>query len=348
MHGVDMTVIDSTSVKSSLRYLNECLQQAKELRQQEQWGEAINISKEIILQIHGPQGLLKTALTGTPVTQLNDLLAKCYTGIMQCQLGQETLQCKTGIREILSYKDIDQIIKSAVESTDRCALKNRCTVYHWFYSYFSAQEGLYREDNMGEAAEAFYHWAKVCRMRYFQHHLRLHLPPLANKRRGEVWYGYLLRFFRDFFKTLQQNISIIGIDLREWLFLVFWGYATGHRGGVIRSLFTLVIIPWIIFGFCFWIANNCVMQLDAANPTSTVEGVGALIYALSFSISTFTGAGPANFSFADKPLGHFIAIIEVGWGYLVTVIILNQLLTTISSLAPQSPKKLPPSLDDNE
>lgn len=341
-----MTNIVQLSQRGVLASARNCVQEAKKLMGNKQWGEAIQAYQAGLNQVEGFAINLPSGMVSNLPESLKKIAIICHIGKMQCEMYREKQLLDAGLKETVSYRVIDVIIKKTIDHIALYKLKNPLEILNWLYLYFSANESPYREANLAEAAEAFFHWAKVCRMRFLWKRMKWrNYFPAPQHSAGHVRAAFIWKVILNDKNELWENTLTIGHDFKEWLVLAFGRYATGHRGGVIRPLFNLVIIPWLIFALGFWAFTTFTIDGE------TVENGNRLnkfLYALSLSIYTFTGAGPGDISFINKPIGHFFSVLEVGWGYLVTVIILNQLLSTMASLTPQCPKHEPSPLDEME
>jgi hypothetical protein len=322
------------------------IQSARDCEKQQNWGEASQLYLLSIAQLEiASQQLSKGEAGLTPHEKM--LAVACHTGLMHCQLSNEKRMVDAGMKVPISYRVIHAEIDKTLRSIERYDVKNQVLIWNWFYLYCNKCEENFREGNMANPAEAFFHWSHMAQMNYYRY-LAVRKPrrffPL--RKSGQSFWAYLKARLLVWSNYMWEDGKSSFEPFTKYIYLKFDHIVTGFRVGIIRPLTILVVLPLILFAFGYSFTHGVVM--GSKSDPITMVSLKNFAYLLSFSAYTFTGAGPGDITLKDSLFAHLLAAVEVGWGYTVTVIILSRLLNLFSSISSQSPKTDPPRFEDSD
>ncbi len=295
------------------------------------WGEAITAFQTAVDNLDqiasGPPFIGPANLS----EQEKELAVDSLLGILRCRLAMERSQ-EPEIRVSVIPKLTEDEVRRTVDAIKKYRVRNQRLVWNKLLADFKNQEAQYRDADMPESAEIFYHWGQVSLMTLYSALLKEQLKPVQLPRRArETQTAYRDRQMKRF----RQRWEAQFFYLRKLSVMRFYSFVTDFRMSIIRPFISLVIIPWFVFGGLYYLAIKDILLNQQPVPVNI--GWQNLVYAISFSVFNFTGAGPGDITLQSKPGVHILAAIEVAWGYFVTVIIISRFINFLTNLTTTVP-----------
>jgi hypothetical protein len=158
-------------------------------------------------------------------------------------------------------------------------------------------------------------------------------------RTADALYRYSMRARKNLFFWLavkgrqKDKVRLGGEGIKErirsaWQFLnlLIAQIITGFSSSPWRPVMILVPIPIFLCTLAYWLSEGLLLN---GNPLPVTD-LRNLLYSLSFSIFTFTGAGPGDLTPKSMWI-EVLAAAEVVAGYVITVVALGYLFNQLSS-----------------
>lgn len=306
--------------------VQEHIRDGLDFEQHGEWGEAIiafQTAVDLLDQIaSSPSHLGRANLS----EQEKELGVDGLMGILRCRLAMERSQ-EPEIRVAVIPRVTEVEVRTTVATIMKFEIKNHRLVWNKLLVDFRKQEAQYREADMPESAEIFYHWGQVSQMNLYSALLREQSKPFQMPQRTrESQDDYRNRLER---RKRQRNEARL-YYFKKLLGMKFYYYITDFRTSIRIPFIRLVIYTWLLFGLVYLIAMPDIIL--NGQPVTNANIIQQFIYAISFSIFNFTGAGPGDITLQPKAYIHFLAAVEVGWGYFVTVIIISRFINFLTNL----------------